>query len=86
MQNYLQIESNVVTNVVVWDGNPETWTPPTDAIMLVQSTTPALIWLAVVPATKPITYTLQEVVGQGSVGFTWDGLILTTNQPDLNPA
>ena len=38
------IQENTVTNVVVWDGNTNTWTPPADSIQLVQATTPALVW------------------------------------------
>lgn len=81
-QNYLVVESNVVTNVVVWDGSLD-WTPPADATMLIQATTNAMVWQPVVdPDTqKIIDYTLEEVLGAGSIGFTWDGTVLTTNQP-----
>jgi hypothetical protein len=49
--------------------------------MLVQSTTPALVWKSVEPETSPITYSLQEQVGVGDIGFTWNGSTLTTNLP-----
>lgn len=83
-ENYLVVENNVVTNVVVWDGNPDTWTPPTDATMLVQSTTNAWIWVPVIdPVTKmPTAWNFTEVMGAGSIGFTWNGSVLTTNQPE----
>ena len=80
IQNYLVIENNAVTNVCVWDGNTDTWTPPIDAIMLVQSTTPAMVW----EKTKVdgvITFNLVEQMGAGGVGFTWNGTVLTTNEP-----
>lgn len=80
-QNYLIIESNIVTNVVVWNGDTTQWTPPQGSIALSQATTPAMIWLDVVPLTNPPTYSLQEVIGAGEIGFTWDGTVLTTNQP-----
>ena len=78
-QNYLQVESNVVTNLVVWDGDTNTWQPPADATMLVQATTPAMVW-ELNSATPPV-YVLTEVIGVGQIGFTWDGTVLTTNQP-----
>jgi hypothetical protein len=74
-QNYLQIQNDVVTNIVIWDGGSD-WTPPADATMLVQATTPAMTW-----QWNGTDWVLTEVVGAGSIGFTWDGSILTTNQP-----
>jgi hypothetical protein len=77
-QNYLQIESNVVTNLVLWDGDTNTWQPPADATMLVQATTPAMVW-ELNNATPPV-YVLTEEIGVGQIGFTWDGSVLITNQ------
>jgi len=83
-QNYLVIENNVVTNTVVWDGDTNTWQPPTDATMLVQATTPAMVWE--LNNLLPPTYELVEVIGAGGIGFTWNGTVLTTNQPQpANP-
>lgn len=70
------IESNVVTNVCLWDGNTDTWTPPSDATMLVQSTTPTKIWGLV-----NNQYELVDSIGDATIGFTWDGTVCTTNQP-----
>jgi hypothetical protein len=78
VQVYLQVENNVVNNSVMWDGDTNTWQPPADATMLVQETTPAMVW-EYQSSTK--TYVLTEVVGAGQIGFTWDGLVLTTNEP-----
>jgi hypothetical protein len=86
-QNYLIIESNVVTNNVVWDGNTTTWRPPANSIQLVDATTPAMIWQPVYetdPTTQKIivvNWVLEEVLGAGDIGFTWNGSVLTTNQP-----
>lgn len=79
-QNYLIVENNVVTNNVVWDGNPDTWMPPANSIQLVQATTQALIWELNADKTD---YVLIEVLGAGDIGFTWNETtqILTTNQP-----
>jgi hypothetical protein len=87
-QNYLMIDTftNVVYNVCYWDGGPE-WTPPADTLMLIQATTPAMVWEPVIetdPVTqKPIIvdYVLVEQLGAGNIEFTWNGSVVTTNQP-----
>ena len=82
-QNYLIVESNIVTNNVLWDGNPETWQPPVGSIQLVDATTPAMVWDAVVVNEKIVEWVLIEVMGAGDIGFTWNPTteVLTTNQP-----
>jgi hypothetical protein len=77
IQAYLQIENNVVTNSVMWDGDTTNWQPPSDAIMLIQADTQALVWELNIDKTD---YVLVEELGQGQIGFTWDGTVLTTNQ------
>ena len=81
-QNYLIIEQNIVTNVCVWNGDTSIWTPPQGSIALVQATTPAMIWELNVDKTA---YVLTEVLGAGGIGFTWDGSIVTTNEPHPEP-
>lgn len=80
-QNYLIIEQNVVTNICIWNGDTTTWTPPQSTIALVQATTPVLVWEAVFEDNKIVDYVLVEQIGAGDIGFTWDGTVLTTNQP-----
>jgi len=80
-QNYLQIQTNVVTNIVIWDGGSD-WTPPSDATMLAQATTNAKIWVL---NTDKTAYELTEVMGAGQIGFIWDGTVLTTNEPQPKP-
>jgi len=80
-QNYLIIESNIVTNVCVWNGDTTIWTPPSGSIALVQSTTPTMVWNAVIVDGKITDFVLIETLGAGDIGFTWDGTVLTTNQP-----
>jgi len=76
-QNYLMVNStNVVENICLWDGDTNTWQPPADTLMLVQVTTPALVWVL-----NTDNYVLEQVMGAGQIGFTWDGTVLTTNQP-----
>jgi hypothetical protein len=80
MQNYLIInqETNIVENTCVWDGNTQTWSPPANSLVLVQATTPAVVWVW----NEELNDTeLQEQLGQGGVGFTWDGTKCITNQP-----
>ena len=83
-QNYLIIENNIATNVVFWNGNTSQWTPPQGSIALVQSTTPAMVWELDTTLTPP-SYVLVEQLGQGQIGFTWDGTVLTTNEPQPTP-
>ena len=81
-QNYLVVENNVVTNICVWDGDTNTWTPPADATMLIQADTQAKVWTYDKASN---TYVLTEELGAGSIGFTWDGSVLTTNEPQPAP-
>jgi hypothetical protein len=78
IQQYFVVENNVVTNNIIWDGDTNIWQPPTNATMLVQATTPAMVWVYQ-PTTK--TFVLTEVVGAGDIGFTWNDSVLTTNLP-----
>ena len=81
IQTYLEVDNstNVVITTVIWDGDTNTWQPPADSTMLVQATTPAMVW-KLNTATPPV-YVLTEVIGAGYVGFTWNGTVLTTNEP-----
>ena len=80
-QQYLIIESNVVTNIVVWNGDTTQWTPPSGSIALVQATTPTMVWQAVYTDKKITDWVLVEQLGNAQIGFTWDGTICTTNEP-----
>lgn len=74
-QPYLIIEQNIVTNVCLWDGDTTKWTPPQGSIVLIQATTPAMLW-----DWNGTEWVLIQVMGAGSIGFTWDGSVLTTNE------
>jgi hypothetical protein len=80
-QNYLTIENLIVTNIVLWDGNTDTWTPPSDATMLIQATTPAIVWTPIFVDNVITNFELTEVIGAGAIGFIWNGSVVTTNQP-----
>lgn len=79
-QNYLMIieNSNVVENICIWDGNPNTWQPPAGYLMLVRDTTPAKVWGT---NADRIEWILVESMGAGQIGFVWDGEFVVTNQP-----
>ncbi len=82
--NYLIVENNIVINNCVWNGDTSIWTPPEGSIQLIQETTSSIIWQPVwSEGVDPVVidWVLSEVIGQGGIGFTWDGTVLTTNQP-----
>lgn len=74
--------TNTVENVCMWDGNTQTWTPPAGYLMLVQATTPALVWMWDQPIND---YVLAQEVGQASIGFVWNGTECITNEPKPQP-
>ncbi len=74
--------TNICDNLTVWDGNPDTWTPPAGYLMLVQATTPAKVW---VWDKEAKAWALEVQVGQGQIGFTWDGTYLVTSDPEPAP-
>lgn len=78
-QNYCMVneQSEICENVVVWDGDTDTWTPPAGYLMLVQATTPAKNWTWDVALDDWVL----SVTGVGEIGFTWDGTYFTTDQP-----
>lgn len=70
--------TNIVDNVCVWDGNPDTWQPPAGYLMLIQSTTLALIWAW---DTALDDWVLTQEMGAGGIGFSWNGAECVTNEP-----
>lgn len=76
-ENYLMIPkaTNIVENICLWDGNPNTWTPPENYLMLLQATTPAKIW-----GWDGTEWVLVDQLGIGGIGFTWDGAACVTNE------
>lgn len=83
-QSYLIIESGVVTNIVMWDGNPETWTPPTGSIQIIKDTVTTKLWESfpqTIDGKTVIDWELVEKPVVAEVGYTWDGQYLITNDP-----
>jgi hypothetical protein len=82
MENYYLIneQTNVCDNICVWDGNTEVWSPPDGILPLPQLTTPTKDWEWI-----DNQWQLVESIGNGSIGFVWDGVYLITNQPQPDP-
>lgn len=79
-QNYCMVNpENVCDNVCVWDGNPDTWTPPAGYTMLVQADTPTKDW--VWNAETKAWELTGTGMGNGGIGFTWDGTYLIQPEP-----
>lgn len=81
-QNYCMVneQTNVCENICLWDGDIQTWTPPSGYLMLVQATTPIKVWGLVNGI-----WEIVEKMGNGNIGFTWDGTFLITNEPQPEP-
>lgn len=80
IENYLIIENNVVTNIVLWDGNEQTWLPPANSIVLCQATTPTKDW-KLDSSFNPPDYVLTEYNGGSQLDYLWDGTKCVTNLP-----
>lgn len=76
---YLMInqETNIVENIVVWDGNETSWQPPANMLMIQQESIASNIW--VYDAEKK-DFDLTEVLGAGVIGHIWDGKKLSTTE------
>jgi hypothetical protein len=79
-QSYLMLNqsTNTVDNDIVWNGDTNIWQPPSGYTMLQNATIPSMIWQL---NSNKTDFVLTEVYGAGSVGFTWNGTVLTTNDP-----
>ena len=78
-QNYILIDkaTNIVKNIIVWDGNNATWTPPEELLVLVHAQTSAMVWDLNADKTD---YELVKLLGFAEKDFTWDGEVCITNQ------
>ena len=79
VQNWLMVNksTNILDNIVMWDGNPATWTPPAEYLMLVEATTPCKNW-AWDEATSAWVLVVEP---PASIGDAWDGTYIVTNDP-----
>lgn len=77
-KNYYLINetTNVCENIVVWDGNTDTWKPPQSFFLLEQDSTPSKVW-----AWNKETNDWEICISDyANIGFTWDGSYLNTNE------
>jgi len=74
--------SNIVENIVSWDGDTSVWNPPSEYIALPKETTLSKVWRL---NTETRAYDLVTVDGQGDIGFTWNGTELMTNEAQPEP-
>lgn len=79
-ENYLIIQNDVVTNICLWNGDTNVWTPPENSIWMPQSTTKTKIWQLINNAPELIVS-----IGNSSIGFSWDGEFCITNDPPPKP-
>lgn len=82
IQNYLLINTSITPetcdNLILWNGDTNTWSPPGSHIALLQATTPSKDWEW---DSTSNTWILSESTGNGRIGCTWDGTFLITNEP-----
>lgn len=73
--------SNIVENIVYWDGDVNTWQPPQGYLMLIQADIIAQVWESMITDGKITDWVLVNQLGSGQIGFIWNGSVVTTNQP-----
>jgi len=83
-KTYLLINTsnNTVENAVAWDGNTETWQPPSGFIALDAEVTPSIEWEW---STDANDWVPVDMVGTGSIGDSWDGQKSNSPKPPPPP-
>ena len=83
-RNYHMVntQTNICENTVLWDGNPDSWSPPPGYLMLLRDETQAKTWVWHADIKD---WLLDTLVGRGDIGFVWDGVYLTNNSPKPDP-
>jgi hypothetical protein len=78
VENYLMInkQTNLVDNLVMWDGNVNSWNPPSEYLMLPVATTMAYDWFW---SDVLQDWELQENMGGANIGDTWNGSACITS-------
>lgn len=75
VKKYLMINTNtnICVNIILWDGDETNYKPPEGYILLTKDDIKAVNWYW-----TGTEWTLTEFMGQGEIGYTWDGEKLTT--------
>ena len=75
--------TNICENIVVWDGNTETWSPPPGHIALPRDSVLAKNWFY----DADLKDYVLTVSGGGGISFIWDGtyLINPLEKPTMPP-
>lgn len=82
-QNYLIIQENVVTNVVIWDGDITSWAPPADAVVFGQEEVVKNTWVWNSASQDwELTGTVTAVA---HIGDLWDGTSFSEPKPTDPP-
>lgn len=78
-QTWLMVNetTNVVDNIVLWDGDTATWVPPAGYLMLVEATTPCKNW----DWDEATSTWVLVVEPPAAIGDTWDGTYIVTSDP-----
>ena len=71
--------NNIVENAVLWDGNTETWQPPSGYLTLELDSTISVEWEWSAEANDWLPV---DVVGAGAIGELWDGQKLISPKPE----
>jgi hypothetical protein len=79
---FVNTANNIVENAVVWDGNTETWQPPSGFIALDAEVTPSVEWEWNADLNE---WTPVDMVGTGSIGDSWDGQKFNSPKPPPPP-
>lgn len=77
-KNYYLINetTNVCENIVVWDGNNDTWSQPQGYFLLEQDSTNSKAWAW----NKETNDWEIHISDYANIGFIWDGSYLNTNE------
>lgn len=86
VQNYFLIntstEPKVCENIISWDPENSSWKPELGYVMIPVDTVIAIDWIW---NQQSKSWTLGDVAGSASIGYTWNGEKLVTNRPMPEP-
>jgi len=77
-KNYLMVNknTNLVENVVLWDGNLQTWNPGDDFLLMKAEDHLCTAWFWVDGELQS-----QQALGIAGIGDSWDGTAFSKQQP-----